>query len=117
MIKEVKSLHTNTLVYELEEFISQYELDIIDKGIETVLKDFDTVNLMLYINVEGENLASFIKAFQLGIKYWDKINKIAYIGDKKKWKTLIAIDNIFTKFKEKYFDIDEIAKAWDWINN
>ena len=116
MIKEIKSLHTNTLVYELEEFISQYEINIIDKGIAAKLKGFDKVNLMLYVNVKGENTASFIKEFQLGIKYWNKIGKIAYIGDKKNWKTLIAIDNFFTKFKEKYFELDDIAKAWDWIN-
>jgi len=116
MIKQISSLHSNTLVYELEEYISQYEIEIIDKGIETILKDFDKVNLMLYINVKGENLASFIKEFQLGIKYWNKIGKIAYIGEKRKWKTLIAIDNFFTKFKEKYFELDDIAKAWDWIN-
>jgi alkyl hydroperoxide reductase subunit AhpF len=68
MIKEIKSLHVNTLVYELEEFISQYEIDIIDKGISETLENFDKVNLMLYVNIEGENLASFIKEFQVGIK-------------------------------------------------
>ena len=117
MINQIKSLNSNTLVYELEEFISQYEIDIIDKGIAARLKDFDKINLMLYINVEGENVASFIKEFQVGLKYWNKINKIAYIGDHKHWKALIEIDNFFTKFKEKYFELDNIAKAWNWINN
>ena len=117
MIRKVKSLHSNTLVYELEEFISQYEIAIIDKDIETILQEFNKVNLMLYINVAGENLGSFIKEFQVGIKYWNKINKIAYIGDHKKWATLVFIDNFFTKFKERYFEVDDIANAWDWINN
>jgi hypothetical protein len=116
MIRSVKSLNVNTLVFELEEFISQYEIDIIDKAIEAKLNNFNKVNLMLFINIEGENLASFIEESLLGIKYWNKINKIAYISDKKNWKALVAIDNFFTKFKEKYFELENIAKAWNWIN-
>ncbi len=117
MIRKVKSPHINTLVYELEEFIGQYEIKVIDKDIENKLQDFNKVNLMLYIDVKGENLGSFIKEFQVGIKYWNKINKIAYIGDHKKWAPLVAIDNFFTKFKERYFELDNIANALDWLSN
>ncbi len=117
MIKELKSLHTNTLVYDLEDFITKYEIEIIETGIEARLQDFDKINLMICINVKRENLGAFIKEFQLGIKYWNKIYKIAYVADKKNWKTIVEIDNLFTKIKEKYFDIDDIAKAWDWISN
>lgn len=100
----------------MDDFISQFEIEIIEKGIHETLLNYPKVNLMINVNVEGENLGSFIKEFKVGIKYWSKIDKIAYIGDKKKhWKFLVEIDNLFTKFKEKYFDIDEITKAWDWI--
>ncbi len=52
----------------------------------------------------------------MGIKYWNKINKIAYIDDNKKWGSLIVLDDIFTKFKEKYFELDQIDKAWEWLS-
>lgn len=116
MIREIKSLRGDTLVYEIEEFITAEELDVIDKGLETLLQSYDKVNLMLYVDIQGENLAAIFKEIELGLKYWNKINKVAYIGDHKKWKTLIALDNLFTKFKEKYFDIEDIAKAWDWLS-
>jgi len=117
MIKEIKSPYKNTLIYELDTFISKVEIDIMEKGIQETLKHFDKVNLMINVNVAGESLGAFIKEFQMGIKYLNKINKIAYVTDKKHWETLVAIDNIFTKIKEKYFGLDDIAKAWDWINN
>lgn len=116
MIKELESQNANTLVYELEDYISQYEIEIIDKGIDALLKNRSKVNLMIAVNVKGENLGAFVKEFQVGVKYWNKVNKIAYVADKKYWKTLIEIDNFFTKFKEKYFNIDDIGKAWDWLN-
>ena len=81
------------------------------------MKDFDKVNLMIDVHIESENLPSFFKELQVGIKYWNKINKIAYIGESKLWKTLVEIDNIFTKFKEKYFGLDDLENAWNWINN
>jgi len=117
MIQRIKSPYPHILIYDLEEFISQYEIEIIDKDIEQVLKNFNKVSLMIYVNIKGENIASMIKEFQLGIKYWNKIHKIAYIGEHKNWKTLVAIDDFFTKFKEKYFELDETAKAWDWLNH
>ncbi len=116
MIKELESQNANTLVYELEDYISQYEIEIIDKGIDALLKNRSKVNLMIAVNVKGENLGALVKEFQVGIKYWNKVNKIAYVTDKKYWKTLVEIDNIFTKIKEKYFNIDDIGKAWDWLN-
>ncbi len=117
MIKEIKSPRLDTLVYEIDDIITEQEISIIGDGIEEKLKDVEKVNLMLYINVEGETFGSFVKEFQLGVKYWSKINKIAYLSNKKNWNTLIAIDNLFTKFKEKYFDIEEVDKAWEWIND
>ena len=115
MINQIDSNQVNTLVYELEDYISQYEIEIIEIGINETLKKVKKVNLILYIDVKGENFSAFIKEFQISMKYWNNINKTAYVSDKKHWKTLVAVDNFFTKRKEKYFDIDDISKAWMWI--
>ncbi len=115
MIREINSLLPNTLVYDIEEYIKPEDLDIIDEGISAMLQSFDKVNLMLYVDVKGGSITSLVKEFSLGIKYWNKINKIAYIGDHKKWGKFIVLDDIFTKFKEKYFELEQINKAWDWL--
>lgn len=109
------TLRVDTLVYELDEFITEEEIRIIDIGIELLLSEIDHVNLMIYINVEGESMKAFIREFQLGVKYWNEINRIVYVADKKHWQTIIRIDNFFTKFKEKYFDVDDMDAAWQWI--
>jgi len=28
---------------------------------------------------------------------------------------VVAFDNLFTKFKEKYFDVDDMGNAWKWL--
>ncbi len=117
MVKQINSEVENTLIYEIDDFISQYEIEAIGAGIDSKLKKFEKINLMIYVEAKSENLASFFKEFQLGIKYWNKINKIAYIAHKRHWKAIVELDDIFTKFKEKYFDIDNLEQAWKWLND
>jgi len=117
MIKQIDSLRVDTLVYELDDFITKEEINVIDNGIEFMLSEIDNVNLMICLTAQGESFGALLKEFQVGIKYWNKIKKIAYIGDKKHWKTIVAIDNLFTKFKERYFDIDDMDSAWKWLKN
>ena len=116
MITQIKSPHPTTLVYELDYYLTDYEIDIIDKGIEETLKNYDQVNLMLDVQIKGESFSALVKEFKLGLKYWNKINKIAYICDKGLLKPLVVVDDLFTKFKERCFSTKETAKAWKWIN-
>jgi len=117
MLRQINSLRPDTLVYELDEFVTKDEIIDIDEGIESVLSKFDKINLMICIDIKRESFGAFIKELQVGIKYWNKINKIAYVADKKHWETLVEIDNVFTKFREKYFDIDDMDNAWKWIES
>jgi len=116
MLTQIESLREDTLVYELDGYVTNEDIDYIDRGIEFMLSKLDTINLMIYINAQGEGFDTLVKEFQVSKKYIDYINKIAYISNKNYWNFLVSIDNLSTKYKEKYFDIDAIAKAWDWID-
>jgi len=83
MLRQIDSLRVDTLVYKLDEFITVEEIILIDEGIEFMLSKIDKVNLIICINAKGESFWAFIKEFQLGIKYKNQINKIAYVADKK----------------------------------
>jgi len=116
MLTQIDSPRKNTLVYELDGYVTKEDIDYIEKGIEFTLTAYDSINLMIYINAKGEGFDTLVKEFQVSKKYIDYINKIAYIFNKNHWNFLVSIDNLSTKYKEKYFDIDAIAKAWDWID-
>jgi len=116
MLTQIKSLREDTLVYELDGYVTNEDIEYIDRGIEFMLSKLDTINLMIYINAKGEGFNTLFREFQLGKKYSNTINKIVFISNKNYWNLLVSIDNLSTKYKEKYFDIDNIAKAWDWID-
>lgn len=117
MIHQIDSQRVDTLVYELDDFVTKDDIIVIDQGIDFMLSQIDNVNLMICINAQGESFGAFIKEFQLGVKYRNKIHKIAYVADKQNWKVLVAIDNLFTKFKERYFDVDDMDAAWKWLRD
>jgi len=115
MLTQIDSPRKDTLVYELDGYVTEKDIIHIDNGIEFILSLYDIVNLMIYLNAKGEGLSTFIKEFQLGTKYSKYIHKIAFISDKKYWDLLVFLDNISTRYKEKYFDVDDVANAWNWI--
>ena len=115
MLTQIKSLREDTLVYELDGYVNKEDIECINDGIEFKLSKLDAINLMIYINAKGEGFDTLIQEFLLALKYSNDINKMAFISDKNYWKLLVTLDNMSSTYKEKYFDIDDIAKAWDWI--
>ena len=115
MIKIVESLRPDTLVYELNGFVTKDEIAAIEPDMKTIEERMGHINLVIMLNAEGESMGAILKEEQLSVKHWNKIKKIAYVGDKKWWKPVVIIDNILTKFEEKYFDVDEMEKGWKWL--
>lgn len=115
MVEKLKSLREDTLVYELSWVVSEKSIANIEPEMKKLEEKFGKVKLMIILNAKGETLSAMLEEFELGIKHWNKISKIAYVGDKKRWKPLIAIDNVFTKFEEKYFDLNDLDEAWKWL--
>jgi hypothetical protein len=82
MLTQIDSPRKNTLVYELDGFVTKEDIEYIDRGIEFMLSKLETINLMIYINAKGEGFDTLFKEFQVSKKYIDYINKIAFISNK-----------------------------------
>ncbi len=116
MLTQIDSPRKNTLVYELDGYVSEEDIVHIDNGIEFTLSQYDHVNLMIYLNAKGEGLNTLIKEFKLGTKYSKYLHKIAFISDKKISNLFTLLNNISTRYKTEYFNVDDISTAWNWID-
>ncbi|MCB0397826.1 MAG: STAS/SEC14 domain-containing protein [Flavobacteriales bacterium] len=116
MIKQTSTLRKDTLVVELSGYLIQKEIASLEPEMKAIEKEFGYVNLLVsLLNVKGESLGALMEELRLGLKHWNQIHKVAYIGDKDWLKALVKLDNVFVKFKEKYFDVPEMNEAWDWL--
>ena len=104
MLTQIESPRKDTLVYELDGYVSEEDIVHIDNGIEFTLSLYDRVNLMIYLNAKGEGLSTLIREFKLGTKYSNCIYKIAFVSDKKFSNLFMILDNFTNRYQKKYFE-------------
>ena len=99
------------------------ELEKIFEG--KVAKGYDRLNLLFKIdnlNIGKIHLNAFIEDSKYALKHMDQMRHLAIVGDSKLEKVLVEFDNkLFGKKKEelieKYFDVADIDKAWEFIRS
>ena len=86
---------------------------------------YDKINILVKMDqmhyLESEFMA-FINDARSALKYLDKFRHLAIVGDSKIEAALIKVDNMIfgSKVKErieKYFMIDDLDKAWDFVRS
>ena len=68
-------------------------------------------------NFEGwEDLAAAKLDYQLGTHQYRKVQKAAFVGDKKIHKWMVRLIDPFTRqTEERYFDTSQLDQAWGWV--
>ena len=99
------------------------ELEKIFQG--KVAEGHNRLNLLFKIdnlNIGKIHLNAFIEDSKYALKHMDQMRHLAIVGDSKLEKVLIELDNkLFGKNKdeliEKYFNVADIDKAWEFIRS
>ena len=85
----------------------------------------DRVNALVKIdnlNLGKIHVNAFIEDSRYALKHMDQLRHIAVVGDSKLKKVLVELDNkLFGKEQqeliEKYFDVADIDKAWEFVRS
>ncbi len=99
------------------------ELEKIFEG--KVAEGHDRLNLLFKIdnlNIGKIHVNAFIEDSKYAMQHMDQMRHLAVVGDSKLEKVLIELDNkLFGKKKEelieKYFNVADIDKAWEFIRS
>ena len=90
-----------------------------------IAEGHDRVNALVKIdnlNLGKIHVNAFIEDSMYALKHLDQLRHIAVVGDSKLKKMLVELDNkLFGKkkqeFIEKYFDVADIDKAWEFVSS
>jgi len=99
------------------------ELEKIFEG--KVAEGHDRLNLLFKIdnlNIGKIHVNAFIEDSKYAMQHMDQMRHLAVVGDSKLEKVLVELDNkLFGKKKEelieKYFNVADIDKAWEFIRS
>ena len=89
-------------------------LPVIDKAIEEQGK----INMLVLMD-DFEGVSEFEavkKDFNFGTHEYKNVERCAFVSDKIWFKWLVKIMDPFTRrTEEKFFEVDQLAEAWDWV--
>lgn len=126
MIEQLKIFDTNILAIEVIDGFTETDEKLARKLFnQKIASGFDKVNLLIKFDeykVVKTEFKAFFEDLTFVIKKFDNLGHVAYVGHSKLMEVLVSVDNIFFKNKkegreERYFDISEIDKAYQFINN
>ena len=120
MIIKLRQSNGNNLAYEVTGKVSSEDEKAWIEDLDKMTADYDKFNVMVIL---GENtswgIESGLADIKWIVKHMDKFNKIAMVSDSSVWKWLIKVDSFFAQFvgiNEKFFEVKDTNKAWEWVS-
>ena len=116
MLQIIPSSHENVIVVkatglltdkDYKEFVPRLEKLIEKQGAVSILLEFE--------NFRGWEPKALWDDFKIGLEHTGDFRKIAIVGEKVWHHFFAVIVRAFTSGEVRYFEQDEIQKAWAWI--
>jgi len=126
MFKVLEGSEGNVVGVEISGEYTKEDVEELEKIFEgKVAEGHDRLNLLFKIDnldIGKIHVSAFIEDSKYALKHMDQMRHLAIVGDSKLEKVLVELDNkVFGKKKEelieKYFDVADIAEAWEFIRS
>lgn len=124
MIEQIKTYKGNVIAIEAIESFTETDAKLIHKFFEEKLSNgFEHINVLIKldeIKINQINTKAFFEHIIWVLRNLKNIGNLAIVAHSNILKSLIPIDNIFFErlkkgFKERYFDISHLDKAFEFI--
>ena len=126
MFKVLEGSEGNVLGVEISKEYTKDDVSEFKKAFESkIAEGHERVNVLIKIDklvLHKIYVNAFIEDSMYALKHLDQLRHIAVVGDSKLEKVLTELDNkLFGKKKkeliEKYFDVAEIERAWQFVRS
>lgn len=116
MIRKMERSSGRNIGLEVSGKVALEQFEALLPEIEAAIHTHGTINLLCLVeNMSGYGIKEFVADCKFAIKYWNNIAKVAIVGDSNWWALGAKIDNLFTKWEERFFDSGKLEEAWKWI--
>lgn len=116
MLSFVPSKDMETIAIEFEGTATREDALKIDKIIQEKFADKGKFNIYAIINeVEDSTFSGFGKSMQVNMDAWNQFHKFAVISSVPLADQLTEMESLLPKLEVRHFQLDEMNKAWEWI--
>ena len=113
MIKKLEQSSGKVIGFSLSGKLHDEDYHAFVPQVESVIEREGTARLLAHFH--GWDLHAMWDDMAFGAKHYGDIEKIALVGDRKWEEWMAKICKPFTRAKVQYFDAEQIAQAWTWL--
>jgi SpoIIAA-like len=121
MIRLLGHSHDHILGFEVSGKVSHQEQQRWTQHLADLLEQHDQVCVMLVLSEDarwGDIVG--LEDIKWVLTHMKSFSRVAVVSSNDTWKWLTAVDAFFAKWvgiDEKYFDLNEIDQAWQWLQS
>lgn len=126
MFKRLKGSVGNVLAVEISGEYTKADVEKFIKAFEKKLSyGHDQINVLVKLDklkLSKIKPAAFVKDCRYALKNIKQLRHIAVVGNSKFEKAMVSVDNLLLGSKkkqrvEKYFNVRQIKKAWEFVRS
>lgn len=115
MLKVINNENKSILEIKVGDKIDETDFEKIKPHIKDKVNEFGKVNLLMRMNdIPDMSIGAIVEDLKL-LKHYNDIEKIAIVGNDSKLEKIVKVEDIIPKIYLKYFNFEEIDKAWNWL--
>lgn len=97
--------------------LSKASYDFFTPELDSLVEKHGKIRLLFeLIEFNGWTLGAAWEDLKFGCKHFNHIERIAIVGDRQWEKAMVAVCRPFTRARIRYFDIDDLHDASDWVS-
>ena len=116
MIEQLKQSSGKTLGFKMGGKLHDEDYKLFVPVVEAAIKDHGKVRLLAqFEDFHGWDLHALWDDIKFSTQHCADVERIAMVGDKKWEEWMAKVCKPFTLAKIRYFDVQQLSDAWQWL--
>ncbi|GAB3792550.1 SpoIIAA family protein [Virgibacillus kimchii] len=117
MIRILPSRHDDTICVEINGKLTAEDARSVDDHAGELYGDKSDFNILaIFKELEGTTIKSLLKGMKVDMKRWNQMKKFAVVSEKDWVENASKAGKILPGITVEYFEMDEVEKAWQWLD-
>ncbi|SDL64004.1 STAS/SEC14 domain-containing protein [Sediminibacillus halophilus] len=116
MLSFLPSQDEKTIAVQFKGEATKEDAERLEQHVKEHFPEGNSFNVLAIIHdIKGSSLKGMVEGIKFDAKHWEQFSKLAAVTDKDSVDSLTKIAKYLPGITVKRFDKEELAEAWDWL--